>query len=229
MSNNEDNGIVAWAQGNNLGALIANSTIYGNGKAGVLVQAAGSEVVANVTITDSIVSRSATVGIQADEVDGAVIDLVVSNCDVWKNGLDFMGVEPNPGCISTNPEFVDAPADLRLRSSSACIDALMETSPLPRDLLGRMRPQGAGTDIGTYEFYPGDDALAPNDANGGQAGESGDSSPSGGGFFSAYRSPGSGSDCGCRLAGSRESGSLPLLAFALGLGTSWRLRRRRAR
>jgi hypothetical protein len=55
--------------------------------------------------------------------------------------------------VNSNPKFVNTAAgDFRLRSDSPAIDQGMALSEAPKDYAGVLRPQGAGYDIGAYEY-----------------------------------------------------------------------------
>jgi hypothetical protein len=56
--------------------------------------------------------------------------------------------------VNVDPLFVDAEGhDFRLRGESRGIDAGSELAGVDRDLVGVARPQGAGWDIGAYEYH----------------------------------------------------------------------------
>ncbi len=59
------------------------------------------------------------------------------------------------GNIEADPLFADAVnGDLRLQAGSPCIDTGTGVGAPETDLLGVLRPQGAGYDMGAYEFVP---------------------------------------------------------------------------
>ena len=60
------------------------------------------------------------------------------------------------GNIATDPLFVDAAnGELRLQAASPCIDAGTADGAPSTDFLGVLRPQGAGYDMGAYEYAGG--------------------------------------------------------------------------
>ena len=94
------------------------------------------------------------------------------NCILWGNSPDeTFNTAVSYSCLSSdtrgtgnilgNPHFVNPWAgDFRLRADSPCIDTgTAEGAPMT-DLLHRSRPQGAGVDMGAYEYHAGDDAGA---------------------------------------------------------------------
>ena len=67
--------------------------------------------------------------------------------------------QPGAGNIVGVPIFVQPrTGDVRLRAGSPGIDAGTATNAPATDLLGRVRPQGAGVDMGAYEHTPLDDS-----------------------------------------------------------------------
>ncbi|MGA1870035.1 MAG: right-handed parallel beta-helix repeat-containing protein [bacterium] len=108
----------------------------------------------------------------------------ISNCILWDNSApviniykssptitysNIRGGYPGKGNISIYPSFVSLNRkDYHLRADSPCIDAGDPNSVIPEDKDGHLRPMGAGSDIGAYEFdgdrcvvrvhdvYPGD-------------------------------------------------------------------------
>jgi hypothetical protein len=68
------------------------------------------------------------------------------------------GADTNNICPADGPRFVDASAgDYRLGLGSACIDAGLVIAAVTNDLPGQSRPQGAGYDMGAYEYTPSSD------------------------------------------------------------------------
>ncbi len=73
-----------------------------------------------------------------------------SYCDFYNNGF---ATPAGTGNITANPLFVNAGAgDFHLTSTSPCIDAGAEDGAPDVDFDGTPRPQGAGVDIGAYEY-----------------------------------------------------------------------------
>jgi hypothetical protein len=65
---------------------------------------------------------------------------------------DIQGDYPGIGNINADPMFVDFNGDLHLQQGSPCIDAGTASGAPDTDLEGNPRPQGAGYDMGAYEF-----------------------------------------------------------------------------
>ena len=98
----------------------------------------------------------------------------MTNCIAWGNnnadiektsGLVkcscfFGGVAFGVGNIGVDPMFVNVSGydptkwDLQLQSNSPCIDKGTSEGAPEYDILGVKRPQGAGVDMGAYEFVP---------------------------------------------------------------------------
>lgn len=97
---------------------------------------------------------------------------VITNSIVWNNpathgsGVDPVGSIPvvryscieggytGDGNISGDPLFVDLDAgDLRLQPESPCIGAGTAVDAPGFDIVGTLRPQGAGYDMGAYEYF----------------------------------------------------------------------------
>jgi len=74
-------------------------------------------------------------------------------CDFYNNGFT---TPTGNGNISVNPLFVNQTSgDYHLQSSSPCIDAGTSLNAPASDFEGITRPQGAGFDIGAYEYSNG--------------------------------------------------------------------------
>jgi len=74
--------------------------------------------------------------------------------DVWNNTENYASAVPGAHDISLDPLFVDAAnGDFHLQASSPAINAGTALAEVTTDILGAGRPQGAGYDIGAYEYY----------------------------------------------------------------------------
>lgn len=145
-------------QNNSYGAYVLNSssltlqhaTIYGNFDG--IYTSGGTTTVVNSIITDN----------SDDGIDRNSGSVSISYSNVWgNNGSDFEGtsITQGAGMLSTNPFYAGAPNDLRLTSTSACVDSGTDASvTVDRD--GATRPidgdmiNGPGFDMGAYEFAP---------------------------------------------------------------------------
>ncbi len=99
---------------------------------------------------------------------GSGAQVRLSNAVVWGNGgalgreqdvsvlasfSDIEGGFPGTGNINADPLFADAEGgDYRLRSDSPCVDTGTANGAPVVDLLGVVRPQRAGYDMGAYEL-----------------------------------------------------------------------------
>ncbi len=94
--------------------------------------------------------------------------LVVTNCILWGNTPDEIHEEGSStsevrysdvqggfsgvGNINSDPLFINAPDDLRVESTSPCVDAGMAMDAPACDIRGVARPQQSGYDMGAYEY-----------------------------------------------------------------------------
>jgi hypothetical protein len=95
---------------------------------------------------------------------------LVLNSIVWGNGPDgiqqdlggfailvfsfLQSAHPGSGNVYGDPLFVDpANGDFRLEAGSPCIDHALSWNAPPTDVTGVLRPQGAGFDLGAYEYF----------------------------------------------------------------------------
>ena len=107
--------------------------------------------------------------------DESPSDLHIRNCIIWGNSSgQIIGSEgftatvtysdvqdgfAGTGNIDVDPLFFHGPSgDVRLQPGSECIDAATPDGAPDTDILGVLRPQGAGIDMGAYEFPVEDDA-----------------------------------------------------------------------
>jgi parallel beta-helix repeat protein len=86
----------------------------------------------------------------------------IRNNILYGNGTglvdDGAGTARSHNMVATNPQFVDpGMADFRLQPGSPAIDAGAALAEVTTDINGTARPQGAGHDLGAYEYVSGDD------------------------------------------------------------------------
>jgi hypothetical protein len=126
--------------------------------------------------------------------NGSYSSVEIKNCIIWGGSpqeiigsgtvvtySNVQGGFEGEGNIDADPLFAGAVGgDLRLRADSPCIDAGTATGAPDYDLFGIPRPQGAGVDMGAYEFpdvaYDSDGDSIP-DVIEGQDDPDGDSLP----------------------------------------------------
>ena len=140
---------------------LLNNTVVGNGfGAGPddSASAFAAEAGAGVRIWNNIVVGNRG-GI---ECQGCLIGL--GHNDVWGNMENFIGdVAATETDFSLDPRFIDpAEQDYRLAEDSPCIDRGLDIG-LTYDLAGRLRPFGAGFDIGAHEFVRAELGLVINE------------------------------------------------------------------
>ncbi|MBI4559218.1 MAG: right-handed parallel beta-helix repeat-containing protein [Candidatus Hydrogenedentes bacterium] len=163
-------------------ARVDNCLFYGNSaeNAGAAVAAWGYANDDGEILTGPVTFTNCTFsGNSAPEGRGGVSYYPVAvfrNCILWDNiGGELVppptywiyeveyslvkGGTEGPGNIDSNPLFVDTVnEDFRLQAGSPAIDTgTLEGAPAT-DIRGVPRPQGAGVDMGAYEYQAGDEA-----------------------------------------------------------------------
>jgi hypothetical protein len=135
---NGSSGMVIWQAMN--GLAIKNNIIVGNQKHGIYNCGASG---GGVVIDHNVVSANS----------GG--DLALS--DQCSSGLSFSYTVS--GTLSSDPLFANGSAsfsqqaDFSLKAGSPAIDSGLTLSAAAVDIVGIARPQGAGYDIGAYEFH----------------------------------------------------------------------------
>ena len=160
IANNE---AVGPAEGGGLalcGGLIRNNLIYGN------TAAWGGGAFSCGTLQNNTIYGNAALS----EPGGGIVAGSIRNCIIWGNTapgnpqVDFFDELPSHSCIqgwgglgegniSLDPRLVDAAnGDLRLDAESPCIDTGTSLGAPDTDIADVPRPQGAGVDMGAYEY-----------------------------------------------------------------------------
>jgi parallel beta-helix repeat protein len=146
------------------GNIAYNNVVYNNNGAGIVVNNSCKDCqVLNNTSFGNMGEYGSGIG-----VDASSTGAIVKNNIAWGNAMtDIDWYSPAGGVLSNNlcargsgctvtqdPKFVDPlNKNFRLQSGSPAIDTGTNTGPtVQTDILGTPRPQGAGDDIGAYEF-----------------------------------------------------------------------------
>jgi hypothetical protein len=139
--------------------LISSNTFYNNGidptyayeRGGISIEASPT-LATNVIVRNNIISQNAAYQIKNQIGSNAVI----SNNLI--DGYRGFGSETyGQNYLTGSPNFINAGslANFRLNSNSVAIDHGSTASFVPSaDIVGTLRPQGAGADIGAYEYKP---------------------------------------------------------------------------
>jgi Ca2+-binding RTX toxin-like protein len=154
--------------------VIVNNTIF-NSRYGIDVAGGGTyhltSVADNFVVANNIVYNSNT-GI----VEGGAIgthDTFTNNL-LNNNGTNWELAHATPqNTVTAAPQFVNYVAsgggDYHLTSGSAAIDSGTATDAPSTDLAGAARPQGAGVDIGAYEYMSSGGTTSGGTTSGGTA------------------------------------------------------------
>ncbi|HYA42478.1 MAG TPA: right-handed parallel beta-helix repeat-containing protein [Syntrophobacteraceae bacterium] len=135
---------------------IINNTFYGNGKqwgCGIYLE---NGQAGDVEVRNNICSQNLSSQI------GMNLSKPPANWKIDHNLIDGPTDICGAFCVKGDPRFVNpADADFDLRSDSPAIDKGSSVDAPPTDIRGVPRPQGAGVDIGAYEYTPHKSAVAP--------------------------------------------------------------------
>jgi hypothetical protein len=219
--------------------VIANNLVFENGQGGIIVGAGDSPggvtadgfwVANNISIYNREygINEGGLTGTNNRYVNNILYGNALGPISLQNGNVDEGTIEEDPALLDYQP---DGSGDYHLTAGSPAIDTGVAEQAPADDLDGVVRPQGAGFDIGPYEWTPpvpdagpGDDAGPEPDAG---AGGSHDGGADAGAATGATNSDEDGG-CGCRLAdGQRGTSMAPLLAL-LGLAAR-KARRLRAR
>lgn len=141
---------------NNSHLVIVNSTFYGNESTNARGGVAYMQLGANFDAVNCILWGD--IPNELFLFNGGIATL--SYCDIQGG---YTGTEN----ISADPLFVLAPNNVHLQSGSPCKDTGTATGAPATDIEGILRPQGAGYDMGAYEY------IVEAEGEGGSEGEGG--------------------------------------------------------
>jgi MYXO-CTERM domain-containing protein len=170
-------GIHTWHAPQDL--VITNNLVFGSGRGGIIVGAGdspGGVIADNFLVANNIVAYNA-LGIVEFGATGEN-NRYLNNL-VYENAGGHFSLQHglvDEGTIVGEPMFVDwqmdGSGDYHLLPGSPAIDAgIVEGAPM-QDYDGVARPQGAGIDIGPYEYFEGDGSTS---SGGDEAGSDGGS------------------------------------------------------
>ncbi len=158
---------------------ITNCLFYGNRVqygGGIAINGTGTNEnlnVMNCTFADNILVGTGATGGAIYSLKTAGTAFNVTNCILWGNtntneiagatgflaptvsytDSDQTGYAGSSGNINNDPLFAGS-GDYHLQAASPCIDNGTSTGAPSIDIEGTSRPQGAGYDMGAYEYVP---------------------------------------------------------------------------
>ncbi|MBI3119846.1 MAG: DUF1565 domain-containing protein, partial [Candidatus Hydrogenedentes bacterium] len=147
---------------------LAVANDYGWGWGGAFYFGSGTLTMTNCTLVDNIADQFGH-GLYVDTGNADIRNCIFhnqSNSEIaWKTGGPapvvsyslITGGFAGPGNLDADPMFFSAlDGDYRFQGTSPCIDTGTAVGAPADDLTGISRPQGAGVDIGAYEFPTAD-------------------------------------------------------------------------
>ncbi len=157
--------------------VVANNLVYQNGRGGITLSgdSTAGYICDNETVANNLVisnggfaGRGFSQAIREYSATGPnnkfLNNLIYGNAD---NSISLL-TGTQSGTLTSNPQLVnyqaDGKGDYHLQSGSPAIDAGTSTGAPATDFDGVARPQGAGYDIGAYEFVA--TGTAPNPPTG---------------------------------------------------------------
>jgi MYXO-CTERM domain-containing protein len=216
--------------------VVENNVVITNHWHGISLYGARDSLVVNNTVIDNESGQPGPPWISiTDHKDGTPSEnTIVRNNLVTDLDVSGTNVTEDTNTILEESDFaayfVDASAwDLHLLPNAPAVDSGSADQAPALDADSIPRPQGAGFDLGAYEWHePG---VGPSGGSGGVGagatggGGNGNAGGSSGGGGAKASDSGDDGGCGCRTRGAGDSSSA-FVSFALALG--FLLRRRRA-
>lgn len=150
-------------RGNLRNIRVFNNVVQGVNKNGLVLYAhpAGTGTATGITFMNNTAYGNVRYGVRIDWPSARASGIHVQNNIAWLNGYGDWSVANGSAATADHnlwgldPRFVDGPAgELRLRPGSPAIDTGSPSGAPAVDHAGAPRPQGAGFDIGAFEFQP---------------------------------------------------------------------------
>jgi hypothetical protein len=150
---------------NNVNSVIANNTVFSTALGGIIVMSGNG-----TTISNNIVANTGQLSGRCGISAPTSVSVTYLNNDLWNNGggnycLEWgtsdqsvhstdKSVDPALGTTFVNWQ-ADGSGDYHLKAGSPMVDAGSSAAGLAptTDFDGTSRPQGAGDDIGAYEYH----------------------------------------------------------------------------
>jgi len=153
LASNSGAGLSLYQSAGSTDSFVTNGTIVYNGANGILRSISGGS--GTFDVRNSIIAGNQSYGVQQT---GTTPAMTLQYSNIWGNSngnVSGTGISEQNN-LSANPQFVSAPSNLRLMTSSVCVDS--GTTGAGNDADGRTRPidgngvLGAEWDMGAFEY-----------------------------------------------------------------------------